>query len=355
MKSFAAAALLLVPLVLAACTDEGTGPLQEQREPESIAISASDIELDDGDTLQVFANVLDQRQNVFSDLPEGVELQWRSDDPSIVAVDGSGRLVGVSPGTTQVRAETADGLSASASVTVRAVPQSILVVAGGGQDGLPNSALPDSVTLRVVDRHDDGVPGAEVRFRVVSGGGSISPTYATTDAAGEVRVSWTLGPVIGDQQMQAFAGGAVAPLAIDATISQVIFGALDVATTATAGGTLAGAIRIDSNLYPAAVGAAHVVLTWDPAKLQLQPASLTSGDYARAVRWFDNGTGELHVVSSDPDMLRGDFAIAGLAFDVVGGAGTTTSLQLAIEQLVGIDFLDVSAAGVAGDVQVTID
>lgn len=354
MKSFAAAALLLVPLVFAACTDEGTGPLQEQRQPESIAISASDIQLDDGDTLQVFANVLDQRQNVFSALPEGVALQWQSDDPSIVAVDGSGRLVGMSPGTTRVRAEAADGLSASASVTVRPVPQSILVVAGGGQDGLPNSALPDSVTLRVVDRHDDGVPGAEVRFRVVSGGGSISPAYATTDAAGEVRVSWTLGPVIGDQQMQAFAG-AGAPLAIDATISQVIFGALDVPTTATAGGTLAGAIRVDSNLYPTAVGAARVVLTWDPAKLQLQPASLTSGDYARAVRWFDNGTGELHVVSSDPDMLRGDFAIAGLAFDVVDGAGTTTSLQLAIEQLVGIDFLDVSAAGIAGDVQVTID
>ena len=355
MKSFAAAAVLLVPLALVACTEEGTGPLQEQRELESIAISAADIELNDGDSLQVFANVLDQRQNVFSELPEGATLSWRSDEPSIVAVSALGRLVAVSPGSTMIRATTDDGLSASASVTVRAVPKSIEVVAGGGQDGLPNTVLPDSVTLRVRDRHGNGVPGAEVRFRVVSGGGSLSPSYATTDANGDVKVSWTLGPVIGDQQMQAASGGAGTPLVIDATISQVVFAGLDVPATATTGGTLPGAIRIDSDLFPTAVGAAHVILTWDPATLQLQPGSVTGGDYARTVRWFDNATGELHVLSTDPDMTRGDFSVAGLTFDVIGGAGTTTSLQLEIAQLVGVNFMDASAAGVAADVQVTIN
>lgn len=355
MRSVAAATLLLVPLVLSACTDEGTGPLQEAREPGAISISAADIELDDGDTLQVFANVRDQHDNVFSVLPEGVALQWSSADAGVVEVDASGRLVGVAPGSTVIRAQTADGLSAEASVLVRPVAQSIAIVEGGDQDGLPNTVLPDSVTLRVLDRRGDGVPNVEVRLRVVSGGGSISPSYATTDASGDVRVAWTLGPVIGDQQLQAFASGAGTPLAIGATISQVIFGGIDVPADATVGGTLPATVRMDSNLFPAAIGAAHVVVSWDPAALQLQPASIGPGDYARAITWYDNATGELHVISSDPAMARGDFAAAGFTFDVVGGAASTTTIQLDIQQLVATNYMDASAAGIGGSVQVTIN
>lgn len=355
MRSVAAATLLLVPLVLSACTEEGTGPLEEVREPGAIAISAADIELDDGDTLQVFANVLDQHDNVFSTLPEGVALQWSSGDDSVVSVDATGRLFALAPGTTVIRAQTADGISAQASVLVRPVAQSITIVEGGGQDGLPDTVLPDSVTLRVLDRHGDGVPNVEVRLRVVSGGGSISPSYATTDASGEVRVAWTLGPVIGDQQLQAFASGAGTPLAIGATISQVIFGGVDVAATATLGGTLPATVRMDSNLFPSAIGAAHVVVTWDPAKLQLQPASIGAVDYARVTTWYDNGTGELHLISSDPGMTRGDFAAAGFTFAVIGGAASTTTIQLDIQQLVATNYMDASAAGIGGSVQVNIN
>lgn len=357
MRSVAAAALLLVPLVLAACTEEGTGPLQEERKPDAISISAADIELDDGDTLQVFANVLDQHDNVFSTLPDDVELDWTSGNLDVVAVNASGRLIAMAPGSTTVRAEGPDGLFAVASVTVRAVAKSIEIVAGNDQDGLPNSPLPDSVTLRVLDRHGNGVAGAEVRFRVVSGGGSISPSYATSNASGEVKVLWTLGPVIGDQQMQAFAAGAGTPIAIGATISQVVFGNVTFGGSAVSGSVLAGnAIVIDSDLFPIAIGAAHVVLRWDPAKLQLVPASLAAGDYARAIRWFDNAAGELHVIASDPDMTRGVRSLAGFSFDVIGAAGTSTTLQVEIEQLVGVNFMDASAAGVAaGPIQLNIN
>lgn len=356
MRSVAAAAVLLVPLIAASCTEENTGPLAEKREPGSISLSASAIELDDGDTLQVFANVLDQHDNTFGDLPEGVDLVWSSQDGGVVTVNASGRLIAVAPGTTMIRAETSDGvLAASAPVTVRPVATGVEILAGNAQDGLPNTVLDDSITVRVVDRHDDGVPGVEVRFRVTSGGGSVSPSYATTDANGEVRVAWTLGPVIGGQQIQAFAPGAGGPVSIGATISQVLFGNVDVPATANVGGTLAGALRVDSNLFPRAIGAAHVMLSWDPTKLQLAPASLTSGDYVRARYRVNNATGRLHVLSSDPDMTRGARAVAGLVFNVVGGAGTTTTLSLDITSLVGTDFQDATAAGIDGDVVVTIN
>ena len=98
-----------------------------------------------------------------------------------------------------------------------------------------------------------------------------------------------------------------------------------------------------------------MVVSWDPAKLRLQGGSVTSGEYARSVRWFDDAAGVLHVLSSDPAMTRGIATVAGLAFDVVGGAGTTTTISLEIEQLVGIDFRDDSGAGVALDAAVVIE
>ena len=355
MRSFAAAAVLFVPLVLASCTEEAAGPLSEKREPESISISAADIELNDGDTLQVFANLLDQNDNVFSNLPEGVEVDWFSEDTDVVEVEADGRLVAIAPGTATIVAETNDGLQAEAIVRVRAVAKSLVVVDGADQGGLPNAALPDSVVVRVVDRHGNGVAGVEVRFSVSTGGGSISPAAATSNAQGEVRVQWTLGPVIGAQSMQAFAPGAGNALTVGATISQVIFGDLAMPVTVTQGGTLAGTVQLDSNLFPTAIGAAHVVLSWDPAKLQLEGGSLSAGQYARSVRWFDNATGELHIISTDPDIARGDMAAAGYTFEVIGGAGTTTTIELDIEQLVGTNFLDASAAGVASDVVVTIN
>jgi len=355
MRSYAAAALLLAPLALASCVEENAGPLAEEREPAAISISAADIELDDGDTLQVFANLLDQNDNVFTTLPEGVAIDWSSGDTDVVQVLPDGRLVAVAPGLTTVRAEAGDQF-AVAEVRVRQVPSAIVVIDGtGGQDGLPNTPLPDSIALRVIDRHGAGVPGVEVRFRTVSGGGSLSPAFATTDANGEVRVEWTLGPIIGDQQMQAFAPGAGTPVVVDATISQVVFGGVDVPASATVGGALTGDVRVDSDLFPTAIGAAHVVVTWDPAKLQLDGSALSSGDYDRSVRWFDNAAGELHLISTDPAIVRGNMSAAGIAFDVVGGAGTSTTIQLEIEQLVGVDFQDASAAGIAADVVVNIN
>ena len=355
MRSFAAA-VLLAPLALASCTEENVGPLAERRQPDSISISAADIELNDGDTLQVFANLLDQNDNVFSDLPEGVEIEWSTGDDDIVEVLSSGRLIAVAPGVTTVRAETEDGLFAVASVRVRQVATQLVVIDDtNNQDGLPNSPLPDSVALRVLDRHGNGVPDVEVRFRSVSGGGSASPAAVISDANGEVRVQWTLGPVVGDQQLQAHAPGAGTPIVIDATISQVVFGELGLPTTATVGGTISGPVVFSTDLFPVAIGAAHVVISWDPAKLQLDAGSVDGGDYARSVRWFDNATGELHVLSTDPAMLRGDFSVADIAFDVVGGAGTTTTIDIDVEQLVGVNFQDATAAGVASGLQVTIN
>lgn len=351
MRSFAAAAVLLVPLALAGCGDDGSGP--QRPEPASISIDESDFEMNDGDTVQINVSVFDQDGEEITDL-EDVELFITSQTPTIVSVLPDGRIVALHPGAGVIRAATSDGLIDNVTVTVNPVATSVVIVDGDDQDGLPNQPLPDSVVLRVIDRHNDGVPGVEVQFSVTSGGGSVSPASAVSDEEGLVRVEWTLGPVVGDQAMQAVSASTSTTIPISATISNLVVADVDVPTTVTQGGTLPGTVRIDSNQYTHAIGAAHVVVSWDPAKLQLQAGSLTSGDYARAVRWFDNATGELHLISTDPDVAKGDRAAAALTFDVVGGAGTSTTIDVEIEELIAENFVEV-AAGVASDIVVNIN
>ena len=350
MRFFAAAAALLVPFALGACGDDGSGP--ERREPGSIAISESDIDMLDGDTVQISVSVFDEDGEEFAEIPDDVDIFFTTQTPSIVQVLQDGRIVALHPGTGTIRAATSDGLIDELTVLVIPVPTSVEIVDGGDQDGLPNTALPDSVVVRVEDRHGDGVPGVEVQFAVTSGGGSVSPTSAITDADGEVRVEWTLGPVVGDQAIEATAAVASAAVAINATISNVVFTGVDVPATVTQGASLPGAVRIDSNQFSHAIGAGYVVVSWDPTKLAL--ANVANADYARSVHRIDAASGQLHLIVTDPDVTKGDRAAAGITFNVIGGAGTTTTIHSTIQSLISENFTIVQA-GVADDVVVTIN
>lgn len=50
------------------------------------------------------------------------------------------------------------------------------------------------------------IPNQTVALAVTSGGGSISPQSAVTNALGEVTVRWTMGPQAGLQQATVTAG-----------------------------------------------------------------------------------------------------------------------------------------------------
>lgn len=55
-----------------------------------------------------------------------------------------------------------------------------------------------------------------MQFQVVTGGGSISPQTAVTNAFGEVTVKWTLGAVAGPNSATA-AASTLAPVQLSAT------------------------------------------------------------------------------------------------------------------------------------------
>lgn len=105
-------------------------------------------------------------------------------------------------------------IHAAANADVPAVAAATSDPACTGAPGVP---LADSLAVRIEDQYGNGVPAARVAWKVMAGGGRISPQTALTDEDGVARGEWTLGTgVDGAQQAQALAEGA-APATFYAT------------------------------------------------------------------------------------------------------------------------------------------
>lgn len=82
------------------------------------------------------------------------------------------------------------------------------VVSGNGQLAAPGTALPQPLVLRVAASTGSGIPGETVEFHVTGGSGVVAPASAVSNSQGLVSVTWTLGPVVGTQTIEARATGA---------------------------------------------------------------------------------------------------------------------------------------------------
>ncbi|NOT09429.1 MAG: hypothetical protein HOP28_14635 [Gemmatimonadales bacterium] len=73
----------------------------------------------------------------------------------------------------------------------------LIAISGGGQQGAIGATLTQPLVVRLEDQAGSPVEGVTVQWRVVSGGGSISPSQSTTDADGRASASLRLGTTIG--------------------------------------------------------------------------------------------------------------------------------------------------------------
>lgn len=183
-------------------SSDPTGP--EDPVPTRVSLSADEVTLKDGESIDLTATVYDQNDRPMG----GAELTWSSDNPDIATVE-DGTITAQHPGTTEITA-TAGQASATAVVTVEPVPAKLVKVSSDGQIALVSNLLPESLVVRVVDRHGNGVPGVIVEFRFVPGtvmAGSIHPSSVATDAEGYAATTWTVGPVPGEQMVDASVDG----------------------------------------------------------------------------------------------------------------------------------------------------
>ena len=137
----------------------------------------------------------------------------------------------------------APGVGPDTSTAFAIAPRAASTLAlqsGGGQSGAPGAALALPIVVRVADPFDNPVAAQNVTFAVVTG--SVTPTSASTSAAGLASTAWTLGGAGGVQTITATSAGLTgSPLSVTAN------GGAGVATTTVTPGfdtlTAIGATR----------------------------------------------------------------------------------------------------------------
>ena len=73
----------------------------------------------------------------------------------------------------------------------------LISAAGEGQNATVNTAVGTNPKVQVVDSYGNAVSGISIKFTVLTGGGRVGTTPATSDASGIASTSYTLGTVSG--------------------------------------------------------------------------------------------------------------------------------------------------------------
>jgi hypothetical protein len=95
-------------------------------------------------------------------------------------------------------------------------PATLIVVQGTNQAVQAGKELPNAIVLRVLTEQGKAVEKVSVGFTVAAGGGSVNPGSVLTDANGEARTKWVLGPTAPEQTLKAEVAG-LDPVTISAT------------------------------------------------------------------------------------------------------------------------------------------
>jgi hypothetical protein len=85
--------------------------------------------------------------------------------------------------------------------------RTIRIISGDGASRRRGAKLPP-LEIELLDSAGKPVSGGTVEFQVRSGGGSVEPAAALTDASGIARTVWTLGRTAGGQEVEAVSAGA---------------------------------------------------------------------------------------------------------------------------------------------------
>jgi hypothetical protein len=114
-------------------------------------------------------------------------------------------------------------------------PQRMEAVEGNGQAAEVGELLPTRTAVRVTDAWGNVVPGAEVRFSVLAGGGIAAPSRTRTDSLGVASALWRLGLDPGPQQLSAQSFELESAVTFSASASRRPSVAQDGTITAAAG------------------------------------------------------------------------------------------------------------------------
>ncbi len=288
-------ALLFALMATAACGDSTSPPPQ----PGSIAtVGPAAFTGAAGDLIpqDLVVRVTDaggtpvaDAQVVFSIASGGGSLSAVSATTNLDGLASTRWTLGPTIGEQRVQA-TVGGVSSSATfvaVASAGAPAEISITAGNNQSGPAGAAVATRPTVLVVDRFDNPVPGVSVFFSVSAGGGSVTGSGATTDAAGLASVgSWQLGPAVGVNRLTALAvfnGVSGNPVEFTATATAGTAATLSARTSTTLSGVVGSSITpLPSVLLTDAAGnpVSGVQVTFAPSTGSTATGLVTATDAA---------------------------------------------------------------------------
>ncbi|MBL8962229.1 MAG: Ig domain-containing protein, partial [Gemmatimonadetes bacterium] len=145
----------------------------------TVTVTAGAAQVEVGATVQFTAAAKDAKGAAMA-----ASFTWTSAAPTVASVDGAGVVTGVAPGTASITA-TADGVSATASITVIPVPVVAVLIA----QRTPSVRQGETVQLSAIAQ--DGV-GRPLAGRTITWS-SLNPAVATVTAAGGLVTAVTSG------------------------------------------------------------------------------------------------------------------------------------------------------------------
>jgi hypothetical protein len=129
------------------------------------------------------------------------------------------RTLGNAAGT-QTAVATATGLAGSpvtfTHTATAGTATGVTKVSGDGQSGSPSTQLALPVVVQVLDGAGNPIPNRPLTWTIGEGGGSVPSANTTTDAQGNASTTWTLGPSVGRNTLNAVVSG-LAPATFTAT------------------------------------------------------------------------------------------------------------------------------------------
>ena len=179
--------------------------------PTKAALSANPTSFTAGSSgSTITAQIQDQFSNLVTGATNGVAFSVSAGSGALsVGQATTGGITSVTLTSTVSGTTTITGVSSGlttgiVNVTVSpASPSSVTATGGTGQTGQAGVALGTAFEVQVKDTFGNVNPGVTVTFAVVSGGGSITPTTATTDSNGEASATATAGGTLGTQTFTA--------------------------------------------------------------------------------------------------------------------------------------------------------
>jgi adhesin/invasin len=142
---------------------------------------------------------------------------WSTGDTTVARINGFGVLrAPTGRAAVRVRARTPSGATDSVTATFILPAVQLVALTGSGQTDTVGSPL--ATPLEVQARASDGlgVGGVAVRFRALTGGGTVTDSLVVTDSGGRARTTVTLGGLLGGQSFEASAAG-LSPVTFSAT------------------------------------------------------------------------------------------------------------------------------------------